>query len=298
VLYRYDTLPEKFVVGTIGGGVAWVIGGLGSAANSSIITTVADGAIDLFYDRLLPAFDDLKTASCNVFFSVMNITQAEAFCSASSLYTNEYLQQNCAPFTYASIEGASNLSVACTGVNALGGNVELLSTLCSGNNTLGDMYASCLRANATFGSSSGLPSAETMKTLVRVSLNRGMDAFISFITRLFDSGIQYMNDIWIAQRTIQPWMVQMAFGISGLLAFIAAIFIASAYFPSIVATTLKYRCGVIPSLRDPDFAKYRQSVQWVTLILGGMFWYVERFTYVCFLHFSVPWVTFTNFHCL
>jgi hypothetical protein len=278
---RYESLPECFVVRTVGSGVGWVIGGLHSLQNSSIVPTVADGAVDLFYNHLLPALDDLTSGSYNDLFSLMNMTQAEAMCSAASLY-KEYLLEACTM--------TDDLAMACPGVNFLNGNVELLSTLCSGNSTLADMNASCFPGiNATFDSA-GLPSADTMKALVRVSLTRSIDTFISFLSRLFDSGIQYMNDIWVTSRTLQPWMFQMAFGIPGLLAFVAASILAASYFPSIVSTTLKFRSGVIPSLQDPNFARYRTSVHWVTLVLGGMFWvrreYVPMYRYSNDLAFS------------
>lgn len=42
--------------------------------------------------------------------------------------------------------------------------------------------------------------------------------------------------------------------------------------PTIVATTLKFRRGVIPSLRSREFLRYRFALDQVTLMYGGMLW--------------------------
>jgi len=106
-----------------------------------------------------------------------------------------------------------------------------------------------------------------------VAITRSVDAVYSFLRACFDAAAQLLqSDVVTSHRTLQPWMIQIAFGIGGLLAFFAAISASAGYFPSIVNTTLKFRSGVIPSLRDPNFANYRQSVHRVTLITGSMFW--------------------------
>ena len=45
----------------------------------------------------------------------------------------------------------------------------------------------------------------------------------------------------------------------GILAFMVMIILVFVYFPSTVSTVLKFRSGVLPSLRDPDFGKYRAA---------------------------------------
>lgn len=42
--------------------------------------------------------------------------------------------------------------------------------------------------------------------------------------------------------------------------------------PSMIVTTLKFRSGVIGSLRDPYFKKYRQGLLATTFLLGASFW--------------------------
>lgn len=157
--------------------------------------------------------------------------------------------------------------MACSGTDALGNSTEMIDAVCTGN-----AYAACNNSTESGGNFTGLPSAEAMKSLVRVSLQQTSERIISFLNGLYESTIVYFNDYIINNATIQPWQIQMAFGISGLLAFIAAIILAASYYPSTVTTTLKFRSGVIPSLQDPNFTKYRQNVHYVTLIMGGMFW--------------------------
>ena len=42
--------------------------------------------------------------------------------------------------------------------------------------------------------------------------------------------------------------------------------------PSIVVTTIKFRTGVIPSLQDPYFKRYRVGLLATTFLLGGSIW--------------------------
>jgi hypothetical protein len=44
------------------------------------------------------------------------------------------------------------------------------------------------------------------------------------------------------------------------------------YIPSSIHTILKFRSGVIPSLRDPTFLKYRSNLEDMTYLIGAMFW--------------------------
>ena len=55
-------------------------------------------------------------------------------------------------------------------------------------------------------------------------------------------------------------------------AFITAVYLAISVLPSVTSTTLKLRTGVIPTLRDPNFAAYRFAMDQVTILPGSMFW--------------------------
>lgn len=53
---------------------------------------------------------------------------------------------------------------------------------------------------------------------------------------------------------------------------VAVLYIASLLIPSFVSTVMKYRSGVIPSLNDPEFLRYRYAMDTVTVLLGSAFW--------------------------
>lgn len=70
----------------------------------------------------------------------------------------------------------------------------------------------------------------------------------------------------------EKYMVVAPLAVGTVIAFIAAILLAVTYIPSATATTLKLRSGVIPTLRDPEFHKYRIAADQVTVLLGSLFW--------------------------
>jgi len=53
---------------------------------------------------------------------------------------------------------------------------------------------------------------------------------------------------------------------------IVSLFLTIIYVPSTVVTTLKLRCGVIPTFNDPQFSYYRSSPDKVSLLSGSLFW--------------------------
>ena len=53
-------------------------------------------------------------------------------------------------------------------------------------------------------------------------------------------------------------------------AFCVAFYVSVLYIPSFVSTVLQFRCGIIPSLRDPYFAIYRKSLDVVTILFGKL----------------------------
>lgn len=60
--------------------------------------------------------------------------------------------------------------------------------------------------------------------------------------------------------------VAIVFGVA------TAMFTTVIYVPSAIHTVLKFRTGVIPSLRDPHFLQYRQGLHQTTFMVGAMFW--------------------------
>jgi hypothetical protein len=68
------------------------------------------------------------------------------------------------------------------------------------------------------------------------------------------------------------WMVTIPLGIAIAFAFYTAMRNTLMYIPSVTATIIELRTGVIPSLRDPDFEKYRKKPDTITLLTGALFW--------------------------
>lgn len=66
--------------------------------------------------------------------------------------------------------------------------------------------------------------------------------------------------------------IYIAASIGGFVAFSTTLLIAFLYIPSYIITTLKYRSGVIPSLKDDNFPDFRQAADNVTILLGSAFW--------------------------
>ena len=63
---------------------------------------------------------------------------------------------------------------------------------------------------------------------------------------------------------------KIAFGIGTACAFLVAINSTILYIPSVVTTTMKFRRGVIPTLRSEDFLhRYRFALDQTTLLFGG-----------------------------
>jgi hypothetical protein len=61
------------------------------------------------------------------------------------------------------------------------------------------------------------------------------------------------------QLTVEEWEVKTLVysGVTG--AFIAVVLVASMLLPSTITTILKFRCGILGSLRDPEFKQYREA---------------------------------------
>ena len=76
----------------------------------------------------------------------------------------------------------------------------------------------------------------------------------------------------------------IAVGVGTFFAILVAINSTILYIPSIVATTMKFRRGVIPTLRSEDFLhRYRFALDQATLLFGGMFWCVHDHPYASYL---------------
>jgi hypothetical protein len=70
----------------------------------------------------------------------------------------------------------------------------------------------------------------------------------------------------------RKWMIVLSTLIGLGCGLWSAINIMLCYVPSSVSTIIKFRFGVIPSLRDKDFVTYRYSQDQVALLFGSIFW--------------------------
>lgn len=108
------------------------------------------------------------------------------------------------------------------------------------------------------------------KALVITSLSQEMSPAQSFLRSAIDAAADTLADAAVVVDPLEPWMIQMAMGIGGLVAFVASIFIATLYLPSVAATILRFRCGALPSLdADPKrFNLYRSKLHHTTFLTG------------------------------
>jgi hypothetical protein len=70
----------------------------------------------------------------------------------------------------------------------------------------------------------------------------------------------------------EKYMVTVPCVIGCVVAFITAVSLAVTYIPSVTSTTLKLRSGVISTLKDRDFNRYRFATDQITILTGSMFW--------------------------
>ena len=68
----------------------------------------------------------------------------------------------------------------------------------------------------------------------------------------------------------KSFMVNYSFYIGGIISAMAGIILIMLYIPSTVGTVLKLRCGLLPSLHDPCFEKYRQSGDTIYFTISNM----------------------------
>lgn len=73
-------------------------------------------------------------------------------------------------------------------------------------------------------------------------------------------------------RSILLFRAGVIIGLGAVAGFCTAVYMTLVFVPTVVATTMKFRRGVIPSMRSREFLRYRFALEQVTLMYGGMFW--------------------------
>ena len=207
----------------------------------SSLSMLAQKAIDTIYSTILPAIEAFQIAGCATIFAKANYTDLLAICSGE-INPSDY---DLSPDTVAG--------------------------LCSSRSSLETLQTFCTKSRGLYSDMAA--EAESFKVLTELTVKSNIDSFRNFLQSFIDSGFQTMSNYVTIVDPIEPWMLQMAFGIGGLVAFLCAIFLATLYIPSVASTTLKFRSGVIPSLRDPLFSqRYREATYTTTYLTGALFW--------------------------
>jgi hypothetical protein len=80
----------------------------------------------------------------------------------------------------------------------------------------------------------------------------------------------------------------IASSIGGFVALSTMVIIVMLYIPSYIITTLKFRCGFLPSLRDDNFPDFRQAADNVTVLLGSVFWGMLATGFFFFFIIAIP----------
>ena len=89
--------------------------------------------------------------------------------------------------------------------------------------------------------------------------------------------IQSQLELFVNQtvKSMYPqemYMVTLPLIIGMIVAVLAALRQAVFYLPGVTTTILELRSGAIPSLRSPNFQKYREAPDTVSMLTGSLFW--------------------------
>lgn len=205
------------------------------------LAIVAQKGIDLVYSTVLPAIERFQVDSCQTLFSKANYTELLALCNGSA--------------------DPSDFDL----------DADAVANLCSSQISLQALQTFCTKSTGLY--SDMMEEANYFKLLLELFATEKIDALNDFLQSIIASGFSMIQDTVKIVDPIEPWMVQMAFALGGLIAFLMSIFLATLYIPSVTSSVLRFRSGVIPSLRDPRFSdNYRTSTYLVTYLTGALFW--------------------------
>jgi len=87
-----------------------------------------------------------------------------------------------------------------------------------------------------------------------------------------ESQYEVVDDGFLSEYVPKRWMILLATLVGLACGLLASIHTTLLYVPSSVSTILKFRSGVIPSLRDTSFTNYRSSEDQIALLFGSIFW--------------------------
>jgi len=84
-----------------------------------------------------------------------------------------------------------------------------------------------------------------------------------------------------------PFVVGFSLTLGGLLSVLALLGVAFLFIPNVILTSLKYRSGVLPSLKSEAFRTYRYSLISLTYLVPITFWSALVMTFTFFFLFSL-----------
>ena len=204
------------------------------------LAAVTQKVIDLVYSAVLPAIETFQLDSCEALFSKANYTDLLDVCNGSADPSD------------------------------FGLDADAVSNLCMSPNSLQTLQTFCSKSTGFY--SDMIQEANSFKLLLEMTATDKLDGFNDFLQSFVSSGFSAIKDIVTVVDPIEPWMVQLSFGLGGLVAFFMAIFLATLYVPSVTSTILRFRSGIIPSLRDPSFSYNYRTTYTVTYLTGALFW--------------------------
>lgn len=118
-----------------------------------------------------------------------------------------------------------------------------------------------------------LVSSETLTLTQQANLLLGSGFNQTFLEETARSSLHGAMEASV--RSLYPsekYMVVVPLTLATIVSFVVAFYLSVTYIPSVIATILKLRCGVIPTLRDKEFFKYRVAPDQVSTLTGSIFW--------------------------
>jgi hypothetical protein len=156
----------------------------------------------------------------------------------------------------------------------LGGNKVTIDSICELDATLGTYNCSYL--NSTLGTLCVLletPDLHLEDPNLQLAL---LDAAGISTKNVFASiRTEVATALDSVSESLYPeelWMLTIPIGFGIAVAILNAFRLAISYLPSVTTTIIQLRTGVIPSLGDSSFEKYRVAPDSVTLLTGTLFW--------------------------
>jgi hypothetical protein len=93
-------------------------------------------------------------------------------------------------------------------------------------------------------------------------------------------GVEYLDSATMSLYPAEKYMLTVPLGIAVAVAVLHSIQLGLLYLPSVTTTLIQLRTGVIPSLGDRNFQKYRVAPDTVTFLTGGLKFFIFTVLFV------------------